>query len=271
MVQLDMARQLRIEFPGALYHISNRGDEKKAIFRDSEDKESFLDVLALVIDRFGWLCHAFTLMPNHYHLLLETPKGNLSRGMMQLNSIYTQRFNRRHNRVGHLFQGRFNSILVEKDAYLLSLIRYIVMNPVRAGLVAHPEECRWSSYASIIGVVASPGFLTIDWLLSQFGSERGKAIKAYREFVESSYEAAFPYDELVGNVILGSESFIRKVVGCVDDETRKSLEEIPRKQRQPLPPELDVIFEQGVREGISRNELICNVHYEYDYTISPIR
>ena len=141
-----MARPLRIEFPGALYHVTSRGNARQRVFRDDEDRETFLATLAWVVARFRWRCHAYCLMDNHIHLLIDTPQPNLSRGMRQLNGVYTQRFNRRHRRVGHLFQGRFQAILVEKEGYLLELARYIVLNPVRAKMVKTPERYPWSSY-----------------------------------------------------------------------------------------------------------------------------
>ena len=144
-----MARPLRIEFANALYHVTARGNERRDIFFDTTDREAFLNGLAASCDRFNWLCHAYCLMSNHYHLLIETPDGNLSAGMRQLNGCYTQQVNRRHGRVGHLFQGRFKGILVEKDAYLLEMARYIVLNPVRAGMVASPADWPWSSYRQV--------------------------------------------------------------------------------------------------------------------------
>src|SRR5450759_1095392 len=126
-----MACPLRIESPGAIYHVTARGNAREAIFRDDADRDLFLAALGEVVTRFGWLFHAYCLMDNHYHLLIETSQGNLSPGMRQLNGVYTQRVNRRHARVGHVFQGRFKAILVERDSYLLELARYIVLNPVR--------------------------------------------------------------------------------------------------------------------------------------------
>ena len=123
-----MARQLRIEFPGALYHVTSRGNALQRVFRDDEDRKTFLATLAWVVERFRWRCHAYCLMDNHIHLLIEIPQPNLSRGMRQLNGVYTQRFHRRHRQVGHLFQGRFKAILLEKEGYLLELARYIVLN-----------------------------------------------------------------------------------------------------------------------------------------------
>lgn len=130
-----MARPLRLEFPGAIYHVTARGNARNAIFLDDEDRALFLGGLGEVVTRFGWLCHAYCLMDNHYHLLIETPEGNLSLGMRQLNGIYTQRFNQRHGCVGHVFQGRFKAIVVDRDSYLLELCQYAVLNPIRAGMV----------------------------------------------------------------------------------------------------------------------------------------
>ncbi len=127
-----MARPLHIEYPGAVYHITNRGNDKKAVFKDDQDRETFLKILAFVNKRYHWLCHAYCLMDNHYHLMIETPDGNLSLGMRQLNGVYTQARNKRYNKTGHLFQGRYKSILIQKDSHLLEVCRYVVLNPVKA-------------------------------------------------------------------------------------------------------------------------------------------
>jgi putative transposase len=150
-----MARPLRIEYDGALYHVTSRGNERKAIFKDDTDRELFLSTLAQVTERFHWTCHAYCLMDNHYHLVIETPDGNLSKGMRQLNGVYTQTFNRRHHRVGHLFQGRFKGILVQKESHYLEVCRYVVLNPVRAKAVKHPREWAWSSYRATGGLAHS--------------------------------------------------------------------------------------------------------------------
>jgi REP element-mobilizing transposase RayT len=141
-----MARPLRLEFAGATYHVTARGDGREDIYLSDADRRLFLAVLGSVAERFNWTIHAYCLMSNHYHLLVETPEGNLSKGMRQLNGVYTQDFNRTHHRVGHVFQGRYKAILVEKEAYLLELVRYVVLNPVRAGMVRTPGEWPWSSY-----------------------------------------------------------------------------------------------------------------------------
>src|SRR4030042_35639 len=146
-----MARPLRIEFPGALYHVTARGNARQDIFLDDDDRLLFCSVLERVVSRFHLLLHAYCLMNNHYHLLVETPEGNLSKGMRQINGVYTQQLNRRYNRVGHVLQGRYKAILVDKDNYLLELSRYVVLNPVRAGLVKQPSRWAWSSYHAMVG------------------------------------------------------------------------------------------------------------------------
>ena len=130
-----MARPLRIEYDGAVYHVTTRGNARKPIFIDNKDREFFLGTLEQVNKRYHWICHAYCLMNNHYHLVIETPNGNLSKGMRQLNGVYTQAFNRRHNRVGHIFQGRYKAVLIRKESHLLEVGRYVVMNPVRAKAV----------------------------------------------------------------------------------------------------------------------------------------
>ena len=151
-----MARPLRIEYDGALYHLTSRGNERKAIFKDDTDRQLFLNTIVQVTERFHWICHAYCLMDNHYHLVIETPDGNLSQGMRHINGVYTQAFNRRHHRVGHLFQGRFKGILVQKESHFLEMCRYVVLNPSksqsgqapqRVGVEQLPGHC-WTSLDS---------------------------------------------------------------------------------------------------------------------------
>lgn len=175
-----MARPLRIQFCGALYHITARGDRREAIYEDDGDREMFLQTLANVIALHNWRCHAYCLMTNHYHLVIETPDANLSKGMRHLNGVFSQASNRRHRRVGHVFQGRFLGIIVDKDSYLLELARYVVLNPVRAKMVDHPGDWPWSSYAAMVGSTRAPDWLLTDALLTQFGTRRGEAHEGYR-------------------------------------------------------------------------------------------
>jgi len=227
-----MARPLRIEFPGALYHVTARGDKKADIYEDDGDREQFLSLLGEVCSRFNWCVHAYCLMGNHYHLLIETPEGNLSLGMRQLNGVYTQRFNRKHDRVGHVFQGRFKSIIVEKDSYLLELARYIVLNPVRARMVRSAKKWPWSSYRATVGLSKSQGGLNVDWLLSQFAVRKSTAFKRYEAFVSEGKNQPSPWESLRNQVFLGSDVFIEEAKSHIPDD--KDLREIPQMQKRPL-------------------------------------
>ena len=166
-----MARPLRLEFPGALYHITSRGDRREDIYEVDADRIGFLELIGDVCGSYNWVCYAYCLMSNHYHLLIETPDANLSKGMRQLNGVYTQQFNFRHKRVGHVFQGRYKAIHVDKDDYLLELSRYIVLNPVRAGMVRKVHQWSWSSYHQTIGNEPFPSWLNVNGLrnLADFG------------------------------------------------------------------------------------------------------
>ena len=154
-----MARPLRIEFPGAIYHVTSRGDRRENIFEDDADRQGFLDVVSQAMERFDAVALAYCLMDNHYHFVIHTRRANLSRLMRHINGIYTQVYNRRHSKVGHLFQGRFKAILVDRDAYLLEVCRYVDLNPVRARMVRAPGNWRWSSYAAHTGTASAPAWL----------------------------------------------------------------------------------------------------------------
>ena len=180
----------RIEFPGALYHVTSRGVERRSIFRDPVDFETFLGRLDGTVARFEWLLHAYCLMPNHFHFVLETPNANLARGMQGVCAPYAQAFNHRHRRVGHLFQGRYHAVLIKRENHLLEATRYVVLNPVRAGLCAKPDEWAWSSYAATAGLTPPPPFLAVDSVHSQFGSDRAIAERRYAEFVADGAPAA---------------------------------------------------------------------------------
>ena len=240
-----MARPLRLEFPGAIYHLTSRGNARQKVFFTDTDRQLFLDTLTGVVSRYSWICHAYCLMANHYHLLVETPKANLSLGMRQLNGIYTQAFNRRHRRVGHLFQGRFKAILVEKESYLLELCRYIVLNPVRVKGTLKTGSWKWSSYRATAGLAPAPVFLTTDWVLGQFGKKRAQAQKRYREFVKEGLESR-PLEELKGQIYLGSEEFIER-----HSPRDQRLKEIPRAQLRAAKPSLERIFAKRGEQGIA--------------------
>jgi len=234
-----MSRPLRIEFAGALYHITSRGDGREVIFLGDEDRYLFLDVLSELVQNFNWAVHAYCLMDNHYHLLLETPESNLARGMRQLNGVYTQRFNRRHGRVGHVFQGRYKAIIVQRESYLLELARYVVLNPVRAGMVPTPDEWRWSSYRATAGLAPAPSWLTINWLLAAFSGRHSKAIRSYTDFVADGKNQPGPWEKLKNQIFLGSDEFVVSLQRTLNADT--SHQEIPAAQRRPPPKPLTQI------------------------------
>lgn len=181
-----MPRRPRPNFAGAIHHITVRGVRKSDIFLETRDRELFLTLLDNVVDRHGWLCHAYCLMGNHFHLLVETPHPTLSSGMQYLNSRYAEWFNFRHGCEGHVVERRFLSVLVESDWHLLELCRYIVLNPVRAGIRRDPGEWPWSSYRATVGLDATPRFLTTSWVLSLFGRETERARASYVAFVANA-------------------------------------------------------------------------------------
>lgn len=262
-----MARPLRVEFEGAVYHITSRGNAGQVIFADDRDRLHFLDILRDVVDRFGWLCHAYCLMPNHYHLLVETPRANLSRGMRHLNGVYTQAFNRWHKRTGHIFQGRFKSILIQRESYLLEVARYVALNPVRAGMVKHPRQWKWSSYRATAGEISAPTFLSTAWLLEQLHSLPDHAHRAYRRFVGDGIDARV-WDQLIGGAALGSEGFCERMKPLLVDAVRSK--EIPRVERMLARPSLQELFE-GIGSNKSlRNERIHAAIRRHEYTLKQV-
>jgi len=264
-----MARPLRLEFPGAVYHITSRGNARQAIFIDDEDRGGFLDVLSMVVERFKWLCHAYCLMENHYHLLIETRNANLSKGMRELNGVYTQGFNQRYRRVGHLFQGRYKAIIVEKDNHLLSLCRYVVLNPVRVGLIKRPEHWRWSNYRATIGLGKRPSFLTIDWVLLQFGGRKRVAMEKYRRFVMEGINKKSPWETLKGQIFWGTEEFIKQLSDLLDE--KESIKEVPRVQRYVARPPLRELFKgKKLKERTAEDRTIYDAYVRYGYTMREI-
>jgi putative transposase len=236
-----MGRPLRIEYAGALYHITSRGNERKKIFLDDGDRKKFLGILEDYHDRYGILIHSYVLMDNHYHLILETPRGNLLKVMHGLNGGYTGYFNRKYRRAGHLFQGRYKGIVIDKDPYLIPLSRYVHLNPVRAKAVERPEQYRWSSYRGYIGKGKEFEWVEYSWILSQFGRGRTRARRRYREYTEEALKERVksPLKSLHGQVILGGEEFIRGIKGMF---TGKGLShEIVERKRLVEYPLLDEV------------------------------
>ncbi len=235
-----MTRPLRLEFSGAVYHITARGDRREAIFLDDEDRQRFIRLLGRETGQQKWLLYAYCLMDNHYHLLLETPEPNLGRGMRRLNGVYTQAFNRRHSLVGHVLQGRYKSILVDRDAYLLELCRYVVLNPVRAGIVDNPAAWRWSSYQATAAEVPAPQWLDTSKVLGLFHPELATAHHAYSRFVAQGLGAPSPWENLSGQIYLGGEVFLERMQRLAATQPPDN---IPLGQRVPVRPDPQMIIQ----------------------------
>ena len=236
-----MARSLRIEFAGAFYHVTARGNQRSTIFIVDDDRRKWLELIAQVADRFHWRVFAYCQMGNHFHLLVQTPEPNLSRCLRHLNGVYTQRFNRHHRRCGHLPQGRYHAVLVDQDSYLMEVTRYVLLNPVRARMVPHPGNWAWSSYQATIGVTQSPPWLAVNELLSHFSSQTSTAVAAFERFVIAGLNAESPWRELNRDIYLGDEHFIAESQLKIEI-ARRNDGEIPRPQRSTAPATLDQWF-----------------------------
>jgi putative transposase len=262
-----VARPLRIEFAGALYHVTARGNERKPIVRDDVDRELWLQRLERVCSRFGWLVYAYCLMDNHFHLLVETPVPNLARGMRELNGVYAQHFNLRHGRSGHLFGGRYGALLVKRDSHLLEGARYVVLNPERMeDPTVRYDRYRWSSYRATAGICPAPDFLAHERLLELFAPERAEAQRLYRAFVRAGLQGSDPKAEALGEIYLGDRDFARR-----RRPRRPASTEVPRVQREPIGCSLEGLLDErgddalafAYRAGYSLRELaaVLGVHY----------
>jgi REP element-mobilizing transposase RayT len=251
-----VARPLRLQVADGIYHVTARGNERKSIYRDATDRQRCLEILAAAHERFRWRCLSYCLMSNHYHLLVRTLEPNLSRGMRDLNGVYAQFFNRRHERVGHLFQGRYRAILIEGDEHLLAVVAYIVRNPVRAGMCETLGEWPWSSHGAALGD-RPPGLLALGELLGYFAPKPESARERYRELTEST-----AWDDPAARsdgVVVGSDEFVRRQLRGVDPCT-----EIPaRHRRPPAPPLPDIFSDCDGSDAIARA-------YEHGYTMPAI-
>jgi REP element-mobilizing transposase RayT len=259
-----VSRPLRIEFPGACYHVTSRGDRQETIYEDNLDRLKFLDVLEEVITSYNWLCHAYCLMGNHYHLVVQTPDGNLSKGMRQLNGVYTQLSNRRHERVGHLFQGRYQGILVDEKAYLLELGRYVVLNPVRAGLVNHPAQWAWSSYRAMMDPARKPEWLSTGPLLSHFSKHRPEAVQKYQRFVAQGSGEGTIWDHLNRQIYLGDDEFVDRILSA-SEKSQEALDVPKIQQRRPAPS-----LETFTSDYPARNDAIVAAYATGQYSYHQI-
>ncbi len=259
-----MTRPLRIEFPGAVYHVTSRGNAQMDIFEDDGDRLTFYNVLKDARNRFNIVIHAFCLMDNHYHLLVETPDANLSRFMRQLNGVYTQRYNNQYGRSGHLFQGRYKAILVQQDLYLAELSRYIVLNPVRAGMVRAAKDWHWSSYRATAGLSAGVSWLSTDWLLSNFAKRRCDAQLAYRRFVSDGKNQEKPWSKLTHQIYLGDDKFVKTMQKKVPAD--EDLSEVVSAQKREKAKSLA----EYQRRYSDRNTAICKAYESGSYSMKAI-
>jgi REP element-mobilizing transposase RayT len=259
-----MARPLRIEYEGALYHITSRGNAGDKIFHNDEDRSLFLHILKKVNDRFNWLCHAYCLMDNHYHLIIETPDGNLSKGMRQLNGVYTQAFNKEHKRAGHLMQGRFKSLLLEKDNYLLIASRHVVLNPLRTQSVARPDLWKWSSFRGMIGLDLAHPCLDVGGLLARLDENEGEARKKFFAFVMDGIGRGSLWKELKVTGILGSEEFVKALKKDARQQGEAAF--VSKVQRFLGRPDLFTLFDnQLMKSRFDRDRLIIEAVEKYGY------
>jgi len=248
-----MSRPLRLEYEGAFYHIISRGNARENIFDEEDDFNSFLELLGKEIKQQNWQCYGYCLMNNHYHLLIETPESNLVRGMRRLNGTYSQYFNLINKKVGHVFQGRYKSIIVDKDSYLLELNRYIVLNPYRAGMEKSIGEWKWSSYRVTIGGESRPEWFNKDLIISHFSSKSREGIKNYKKFVEEGVGEENPSKNIIGQIWLGSKEFVKEVEGKVGIKESK---EIPISQRRPIRPTANELIDVVKKEYMVDNKSI---------------
>jgi REP element-mobilizing transposase RayT len=264
-----MARPLRIQSPGAIYHVISRGNGGMTIFHNDKDRLKFLSFMLRVYEKYNWICHAYCLMGNHYHQLLETSEGNLIDGMKQLNQFYSQFFNWKHGRKGSVLQGRYKALLVEKESQFLENARYIVNNPVNTGLVDHPSKWPWSSFSATRGLEKGPPFLQPEYLLKHFAASRTKAQQKYEAFVLAGVGQESPLKLAKKQIFLGSDEFISEMMRFLDGHDE--LNNVPKIQKFADRPNLKTIF-HGV-PSISktvRNNLILNAHDVLAYTQKEI-
>ncbi|NOQ87443.1 MAG: addiction module toxin RelE [Gammaproteobacteria bacterium] len=259
-----MARPLRIEFAGALYHVTARGNAQGDIYLTDKDREKYLSLLQNTCNRYNWYCHAYCLMSNHYHLLIEAREASLSKGMKYLNGSYSQFFNYHNKRVGHLLQGRYKAILVQKESYLLELARYIVLNPVRARMVRTAQDWPWSSFRATAGYTLREPCLTTDWILAAFAKTKKQARQRYREFVREGKNQPSPWESLKNQIYLGNDAFVEDMQCKLDPE--QSLKDIPSIQKQaPIKPLF--YFEKRFN---NRNEAMFRAYMTGAYTLIEV-
>jgi putative transposase len=264
-----MARPLRIEFKDAVYYISSKGNAGNSITQDDADRKLFLETVHFVVDRYKWKCHAYSILKSQYCLVIETPKPNLSIGMRQLNGIYTQKYNRKHDLAGHVFQGRFKAVLVERENYLLDICRHVVLLPSISGTTKNYATYKWSSYKATAGLAGAPEFLETEWILSQFAKTRKIAQKKYIEYVKNGKKAQSPLNNVRGQILLGSDSFIQKLKPQITKGKYES--DIPKWQKNLNRPAIEDVF-KGIKNKTlkQRNIRIKQANAKHGYTLKQI-
>jgi REP element-mobilizing transposase RayT len=250
-----MSRPIRIEFPGAWYHVMNRGRKRTDIVRSDKDRQLFFDLVAETSQIFGIQIHAYSLMNNHYHLLIHTPQPGLSRAMRHLNGLFTQKVNKRWKSDGSLFRGRYKAILVDSDEYILELVRYIHLNPVEGGLCTKPTEHQWTSHMAYLKRNSRPSWLWTEEVLGRFGSSEKKALEKMDCFVNAGVSHTFKQNLKKSAVILGSKGFAEWVYQNFVDREKK---EIPLHERKPQPK-------------VSMRRLLGHISLAYNTTIAELR
>jgi putative transposase len=275
-----MTRQLRIEFPGAFYHVTSRGNEKKPVFITDRDKEKFLENLEIAHQRFSAIFLVYCCMDNHFHFFIQTPLGNLSRILHFINTAYTAYFNKTHERTGHLFQGRYKAILVDADEYAQELSSYIHLNPVRAKITELPEQYPWSSYRDYMELRKKPDWLDTEFVLGFYGNDDNKAIRQYAAFVKSKmrHPAKNPFENIGPSNILGGDIFIERVkLRCLSD--RKLDRELPSLRalndnldQRPEINEIKTVTEKilGKRSGLSKKVAMYLAHKHTEIKLEEI-
>ena len=259
-----MSRPLRLEFEGALYHVTSRGDRREPIVEDDTDRQAWLDVVAQGVERFEASVFAYCLMSNHYHVVVQTHRPNLSRLMRHVNGVYTQTYNRRHRKVGHLFQGRFKAILVDEESYFLEVCRYVDLNPVRAGMVKRPQDWAWSSYRAHTGRSEPPAWLDSGALHRRLAprAPRRDGPLRYAEFVAQGQKVKLWEEALTGQIYLGDEAFVERMQARVESINTP---DIPRVQRRIHTQTLQKYFDR-----YDRDTAMARAHLEGGYTQSAI-
>jgi REP element-mobilizing transposase RayT len=273
-----MARQLRIEYPGAFYHVTSRGNQKQSVFFSPWDKARFLDCLDEAHEKLDLLVHSYCLMENHYHLMLETRQANLSKIMHFINTSFTVYLNKRYKRVGHLFQGRFKAILLEAETYAQELSRYIHLNPLRAGIVRRPEDYPWSSLREYLGQRKPPRWLDTSFVLGLFGNEADDARLQYAGFISSALISNIPNPFKNKNggspAILGSKGFLERINETYLQGIAPNRELPLLRQYRKKPPleriRSEVVRRLGNEDKLSRNTAIFLTHGNTDYKLVEI-